>query len=317
MKRGGRIYIIAGVVLALAAGALLFLYLNQVTRESTVRVTPTPVPDVDVMVLSRDVANGAVITGDMIRRASRKATDSAIADAVRDPSEALGRMLVTDGKAEQMLKRGDLQVLPFVIAKGKKAMALSVDDLSNVAGLVREGDYIDVVISGKVKVQEPTPVAGATPAAKPQGAPAGGENDPSLTVIQPVADQTVVKTVLQRIQVLKVVQPPQPQTTQQAQQQQAQQQQAAASGTPAATPVSQQPQGKITNAKAIVVLAVTDQEAELLRFANDTGGMQLLLRGRDDAASEETKGMTLDILIRDYGLPVPKPIVVDNTPRKP
>ncbi|MCC6628728.1 MAG: Flp pilus assembly protein CpaB [Chloroflexi bacterium] len=315
MKRSGRVFIIAGVALALVAGGLLFVFLNQMTQQAAVRTTPTPVPDVDVLALTRDLPAGTVITGDMLRRMPRKGNDPAIADAVRDPSEVLGRMVVTDVKADQLVKRLDLQALPFVLAKGKRAMALSVDDISSVAGLVREGDYVDVVISGKVKLVAPTPAAGnrTAPAAKPQAKPGGEEEEGDATVL-PVGDQTSVKAVLQRVQVLKIVSPPAQQTPaqQQAAQQQAQQQQqAAASGTPTPAANSQPPQGRITNAKAILVLAVSDQEAELLRFANDTGGLQLLLRGRDDIESEQTKGMTLDILIRDYGLPVPRLVMVD------
>jgi pilus assembly protein CpaB len=315
MKRSGRVFIIAGVALALVAGALLFMFLSQMTQQANAVATPTPVPDVDVMTLTRDLPAGTIVTGDMLKRLPRKGNDPAIAEAVRDPSEAVGRMVVTDMKANQTVKRLDLQALPFVLAKGKRAMAISVDDLSSVAGLVREGDFVDVVISGKIKLVAPTPGTGAgnAPAAKPGGEE---EDDDANATVAPVGDQTTVKAVLQRVPVLKIVQPPAPQTQaqqQQAQQQTQQQQQAAAAGTPVATPASQPPQGRISNAKAILVLAVSDQEAELLRFANDTGGLQLLLRGRDDLDPEQTKGMTLDILIRDYGLPVPRLVTVDGT----
>jgi pilus assembly protein CpaB len=197
-----------------------------------------------------------------------------------------------------------------VLPKGKKAMALFVDDLSSVGGLVRERDYVDVVISGKIKLAAPSDKA--TPTPRPAAKPQAGEDEDQVAVVQPVNEQTVVKAVLQRVQVLKVIQPQNAQTAQQQQQQQQAQQ--AAGATPAPTPVAP-PQGKISNAKAIVILAVTDQEAELLRFAYDTGGLQMILRGRDDTDNEETKGMTLDILIRDYGLPVPRPVVVDTRPQ--
>lgn len=317
MKRSGRVYIIAGVVLALVAGALLFLYLNQVTQQASVQITPTPRPPVDVVVVTRDLKAGTILAGDMLKRESYPADHpNATAETVRDLSEAVDRVVVADVKAGTALKRGDLQALPFVLPKGKKAMALFVDDLSSVGGLVRERDYVDIVISGKVKLLSPSDKAATPqPAAKPQGgqAPAGGENEDPVAVVQPANEQTVVKAVLQRIQVLKVIQPPSAQT---AQQQQAQQQQAAAGATPVPTPVAP-PQGKISNAKAIVILAVTDQEAELLRFVGDTGGLQIILRGRDDTDTEETKGMTLDILIRDYGLPVPRPVIVEPRPQQP
>jgi pilus assembly protein CpaB len=308
MKRSGRVYIIAGVVLALVAGALLFLYLNQVTQQVSVQVTPTPRPPVDVVVVTKDLKAGTILAGDMLKREPFPADHpNAAADTVRDLSEAIDRVVIADVKSGTALKRGDLQALPFVLPKGKKAMALFVDDLSSVGGLVRERDYVDVVISGKIKLASPSDKAVPTP--RPAAKPQAGEDEDQVAIVQPVNEQTVVKAVLQRIQVLKVIQPQNAQTAQQ-QQQQAQQQQAAGA-TPAPTPVAP-PQGRISNAKAIVILAVTDQEAELLRFAGDTGGLQMILRGRDDTDHEETKGMTLDILIRDYGLPVPRPVVVDT-----
>ena len=45
MKRSGRVFIIAGVALALVAGGLLFLFLSQMTQQASGAVTPTPMPD--------------------------------------------------------------------------------------------------------------------------------------------------------------------------------------------------------------------------------------------------------------------------------
>lgn len=318
MKRSGRIYIIAGVVLALLAGALLFVYLNQLTSQSAnAQPTATPIPNVDVVVVAKELKPGMIITGDMIRRDTRKATEVS-PDTVREVSEALDRMVVLETKAGTVLKRGDVQTVPFVLPKGKRAMALPVDDMSSIAGLVRENDFIDVVVTGKIKLDKPgeaqgTPGARPTPTPRPQGSNANVEG---LSAIEPTDNQTVVKAVLQRIQVLKIVAPQPPQPQQQGRQAQA------APDVPPATATAQaraqaeaeQKQGRITGALGIVVLAVNNQEAELLRYARDAGGFQLLLRGRDDADKEETKGMTLDILIRDYGLPVPKPVLVDRRP---
>jgi pilus assembly protein CpaB len=319
MKRSGRVYIVAGVVLALVAGALLFLFLNQVTQQSTVQPTPTPLPPVDVVVISRDLTAGTILTGEMLKRESRKVSDPSVTpETIRDLSEAVDHVIMTDMKSGTALKRGDVQTLPFVLPKGKKGMALFVDDLSVVGGLVRERDYVDVIVSQKIRLEKkasPTP----QPAAKPQANP---EDDAPVNTVEMTGEQLSVKAALQRVQVMKVIAPTPAQTAQQQQQQQQQQQaqqaqQAqAASGTPVATVVPT-PQGKITNLKAIIILAVNDQEAELIRYANEAGGAQLILRGRDDADNEETKGMTLDILIRDYGLPVPRPVVIENQPEQP
>jgi pilus assembly protein CpaB len=313
MKRSGRIYIIAGIVLAVLAGALLFLYLNQLTNQSAnARPSPTPVPNVDVVVAAKDIAPGTIVTGDMIRREQRKATE-VNPEAVREVSEALDRMVLVEVKSGTPLKRGDIQSVAFVLPKGKRAMALPADDMSTIAGLVREGDFVDVVVSDQVTLnsgQNNNQQNGQQPQQQPQG------NAEGLTAVEPVDSQTVVKTVLQRVKVLKVVLPPAQQQGNQNNRQQAPPDTPPATATAQARSQAEQKEqeGRITNTQAIVVLEVTDQEAEILRFIRDSGNFQLLLRGRDDGDKEETKGMTLDILIRDYGLPVPKPVLVDRTP---
>jgi len=322
MKRSGRLYIIAGVVLALVAGALLFMFLNnQATQQAPVASTPTPRPPVDVVTTTRDLKAGTILTSEMVRRVSRPADDPRLSgDAVRDLTEAIDRVVIIDVKADTLLRRNDLQTLPFILPKGKKAMALLVDDVSSIGGLVRERDYVDVVVSQKIKLQ-PTDTK-ATPTPRPRN-----QETEEAAALNPTGDQTTSKTVIQRVQVLKVIMPQTPQQTQQQAQQQSQQQQAqqvqagGATGTGTPAPSSAVPTptpslaGRIVNAKAIVVLAVTDQEAEVLRFVTDTGALlQILLRGRDDTDSEETKGMTLDILIRDYGLPIPRPVVIEINP---
>ena len=317
MKQGGRVYIIAGVVLAVLAGALLFVWLVNMGggTTNTAAVTPTPPPPVTVVVASKDVTAGTILTGDMIKTEQRSVAEAGT-EAVRTPSEALDRVVVMPVKAGTPLKQSDIQTIPFVLPKGKRAMALPVDDMSTVAGLVREKDFVDVVVTGKVKLdngQDAQGTPGARPTVAPTPQPRQGADSEDLSVIEPVDNQTVVKAVIQRVEVLKVVAPAPPQENRQEQ---------APPDVPPATATAQararaqtaENRGRISGTQGIIVLAVSNQEAEILRYARDAANFQLLLRGRDDADKEDTKGMTLDILIRDYGLPVPKPVVVDLRP---
>jgi pilus assembly protein CpaB len=57
-----------------------------------------------------------------------------------------------------------------------------------------------------------------------------------------------------------------------------------------------------------LILAVTDQQAEILKFSIERGtGITLVLRGRGDTANETTLGATLDLLVSNFGLPLPNP----------
>lgn len=319
MKRNGRVFIIAGVLLAVAAGGLLFFFLSSMRQEATRVVAPTPVPEIDVVMLSRDVKAGTIITPEMLK-ASRRKADEVSPEVIRSASEAVDKMLVIETKADAVLKRGDIQPLPFVLPKGKKAMALLVDDLSSVAGLVRERDLVDIVVSGKIELKNPNSDKPLNKGPQGQGGaqpPANdGDSERDAVSVQPEKTQTVVKTVLQRVPVIKVVMA-QPRNQNAEQAAAAQQAQAAPTPTGAAAGSNTTPavsNGRITGAQHIIVLAVTDQEAEVLRFVRETGGFQFVMRGRDDSETEETKGMTLDILIRDYGVPVPRPVLVKLSP---
>jgi pilus assembly protein CpaB len=56
-------------------------------------------------------------------------------------------------------------------------------------------------------------------------------------------------------------------------------------------------------------LAVTDQQAEIIKLSREQGnGITLVLRGRGDSAVENTVGATIDLLVSQFGLPLPNPV---------
>ena len=58
----------------------------------------------------------------------------------------------------------------------------------------------------------------------------------------------------------------------------------------------------------MLVLAVIDQEAEIIKLSREQGtGITLVLRGRGDTAVENTVGATIDLLVAQFGLPLPNP----------
>ncbi len=66
--------------------------------------------------------------------------------------------------------------------------------------------------------------------------------------------------------------------------------------------------GTITPGSWMLVLALNDQEAELMEFALASDArVVLVLRGAGDDAFEPTIGTTLDLLISEFGLPMPEP----------
>ena len=106
-----------------------------------------------------------------------------------------------------------------------------------------------------------------------------------------------VKTILQDIQILEVI--PLTTTTSSAQQ-------------PGPTPTAAQPLAVQEPTSWILILAVDDQQAEILKFAQDQQmSYQLLLRAREDHATATTQGITSKILVETYGLPKPELLPYD------
>jgi pilus assembly protein CpaB len=124
-----------------------------------------------------------------------------------------------------------------------------------------------------------------------------------------ILDLLSTKTIVQRAKILKIVRP----VTQEESQQ---------SGAAQPTPTAEVgPDGQIVGSAAppaqgsaitpgqwVLVLAVNDQETELIEYARATNSrMSLVLRGSGDSVAEQTIGASLDLLIAEFGVPLPQP----------
>jgi Flp pilus assembly protein CpaB len=108
----------------------------------------------------------------------------------------------------------------------------------------------------------------------------------------------VAKVVIQDSKVLRVSsQPPANQQGQQGQQQAQQQNASNQQGQANATPTD------------MIVLEMTDQQAEVMKFIQDNGGsFTFALRAKDDHTVANTSGITYDLLVTSFQLPAPKSV---------
>jgi Flp pilus assembly protein CpaB len=178
------------------------------------------------------------------------------------------------------------QIGQIDVPKGQRAMTVQVDQVSGAGTVIATGDYVDVLV-------------GIT-----------GGNFPVITVnptdqtIQPVAglNATSVKLLLQGVQVLGTLLPPPPAAAQQ---------QPQASGAPA--------QGQTTalnGQQEIVMLSVTPQQAEVIKYAQLDASITLVLRSPDDfrdangklviPPTDPTSGVILKTLVDQYGVLPPQ-----------
>jgi Flp pilus assembly protein CpaB len=163
-------------------------------------------------------------------------------------------------------------------------MSVQVDAVSGVGTAIQAGDYVDLVLG---LTGDAFPVVQLNP------------QDQSIQVVAGL-NNTSVKLLIQGMQVLATVQP-EPATSGNQQNNQP-----SASATPSSPGLTQ-------DTTELVVLSVTAQQAELIKFAQMQGSISLVLRSPKDffdangqpvlPLPDETTGVILKTLVdRGYGV---------------
>ncbi len=174
-------------------------------------------------------------------------------------------------------------------------MAVQVDQVSGVGTVIKTGDYVDMVVG---LTADKFPVITINP------------TDSSVTVVSGL-NSTSVKLLLQGMQVMGTLLPPPAPTT------------TTDNGTASPAPTAGDTTA-LNGQVQIVILAVTAQQAEVLKFAQMDGNVSLALRSLDDfvdpvtgeplpPTDAVTTGVTLKVLVDSYGV-LPPEVVQTVTP---
>ncbi len=304
-SRSNRLILLVGVVLAAVAFiAIVFLIGNPTTKQAEV---PTTAPTV---IASVDIPLGTQVRNDMLTIKQVELTDRA-ADAIGDPSQVVGQIARSDITASAQLTKSMFATNNTgnapgpLLPKGLRAQAVQVDQVSGVGTLINVGDRVDAVVG-----------IGA------QGLGDGGLTQcgskfPFITLdttndtVNPIPDigsTLSVKMLLQNMQVVSTLLPPIDTTT-----------------NPQASPGTGNPGTNLNGQKEIVILAVTPQQSEVIKYAQVEGCISLVLRSPkdyvDDAgnatepALDPTTGIILKTLVDEYGV-LPPQIVEAILPKK-
>lgn len=315
MRRGSSsLFIIIGLFLLLAAGAagvLLFYSPAQgILASNTGQLPPTTEPTVPVVEALIDVEEGTVITStEGLLKMGELPASQFMQDVHLSSFEEARNMIATvtlnagePVRKDALRKAGLAQKIPAP-REGEapvKAFPLQVNSLSGVADLLQPGDFVDVVGSFNLDVVTLRP-----------GGLDTQDGQPKYIITEQTTNEGSTKVILQDVEVLDVLKPVPAE--------------AEAEGGDAAPPEEQggpppsetngnqaAPPKPVTNGNTlnegnwIIVIAVTNQEAEVLRFALDRGiGITTLLRRAGDHTTERTVGATMRILVDSYGMPMP------------
>jgi hypothetical protein len=160
--------------------------------------------------------------------------------------------------------------------------------VTGVDFLVKPGDTIDIVVSQAITVLQETADSAANE---------DEEAAPRFEAITGLENQRTVKAVLQDKRVLYVSSTratrPDPVDT---------------NGDGVIDELDEQPEQAVVDS-VVIVFAGTDQDAEVIKFAQndlgEVGSLTAVIRHADDDAVEETLGITIDQLVEEYGLRIP------------
>jgi pilus assembly protein CpaB len=290
LKRSNRLVLLIGILLAVVAFVAVVVLFNQQKPTAT---APTTLPTVYARV---NIPLGTVINADMVEA---RQVEEAVrpADAFGDTGLVVGKTARADIAAGMLLTSsvfsagaGGQTDVAALLSPGLRAIAVQVDQISGVGTLINVGDRVDVVI-------------GLT----------GADKFPLVT-IDPTTEQltgvtnyntTTTKLVLQNMQVIGTLVPPPPSESGDS----------GSSSGPA-----------LTGASQLVILAVSAQQAEVIKFAQMDGQISLVLRSPADfrdangnaitPEADVTSGVVLRTLIDQYGVLPPSVVQATDLPAR-
>jgi Flp pilus assembly protein CpaB len=293
LKRSNRLLFLIGIILAVVAFVGVFL-ISQGNRGGggIAGGSPTPAP-VKVVTAKQDIQTGTVIESNLLTTTELPAT-SVPFDAISSPNEIVGlpaRQTIVAGlpiTASMFAQQGTItnkEVLKN-LDPGFRAMAVQVDQVTGVGTIIQPGDRVDVVIAfedtdGKFPIVYEGAFERKT---NPTQVVRTFENfDDKL-------NNTSVKVLVQDSKVLGTLLPPPP----------------AEENTDQATPAPTADTGEVAlnEQQQIVVVQLTPQQVELVRFAQLDGNLSLVLRAVADRDQPPvpTTGITLFQLVKDWGV---------------
>lgn len=308
MRRGGRLVLMLGVLIAAAAALFLVFVMGQPQQpQNEVNLPPTQEPMRRIIVARIDIPNGTVLTDTETYLQEVEIPESEFnaqaSEYVTLISDVQGKLTVREIVAASPVFQSDVIEggLSLRIPAGgpdepnPKAYPLQVNNQTGVADQIRQGDQVDVLATfsfTRVFLR-----------------PSFNEEGELIIKEEVVADMLSTKTLLQNVEVLKIVKPPVVEGTPEPGQDPSNPPETDASGQPIdGSRAAGQPNDALTPGSWFLVLAVTDQEAEIIDFARRHGNIiTLVLRGRGDTAVETTLGATIDLLVSQFGLPLPQP----------
>jgi pilus assembly protein CpaB len=262
LKRSNRLILLIGVLLAIVAFVGIIL-ISQGADPGT-GDTPPPPTELDTVVAVEDIPLGVIVDETMLTT-QKLATTARVGGAYESTTAVIGQVARRNIISGAQISSADFVAstnpTSIVCPATKVCMAVQVDQVSGVGTLIRPGDFVDMLVGftgDKFPVIAPNP------------------DDPTQVQVVSGLNSTSVKLLLQGMQVIGALLPPPP--TQE--------------GQPATDPGTGST--ALTGQQEIVILAVSAQQAEVIKFTQLDGSISLVLRSPTEFAERDENGQVID-----------------------
>jgi len=164
LKGGNRFSLILGIGLGIVAAVLIAVYLTGAKSESGGSVSGPAAP---VVVASANIPVGTKIDASMVT--VKDFPEGGVLPGAFDNSEAVvgqittvrvvaGEQVIADkitSTGENLEAFGDNPPVALVVTEGLRGTAVEVNSIVGAGGNLRPGDYVDVILTVKIKAGEP------------------------------------------------------------------------------------------------------------------------------------------------------------------
>jgi Flp pilus assembly protein CpaB len=282
--------LLLGAVVALVGALVVYLLLANTGGSGRAAEQPTPTPEIVKVVAARgDLPAYTVLDSDKLQMVDVDKT-TVLTTTARTFQEVNGKMITVAYKNNDVISK-DAETLQDpgisrIVTKGQRAFGFPVQEINTFNQGINDNDRVDVVWSREFKITDYVQPPSGAPPEKVEG------------------QAWTTKTLLQNVRVLKVVslqvgkkssgQVVNASGGQEGDAEQKQQQAIQAAYAEDAPPAM------------LLILEITDQQAEVVKFARENGKVDLALRAADDNDVERTTGITDKILVEDYGVVLPE-----------
>jgi Flp pilus assembly protein CpaB len=278
MKRRSWLWFVVAAILAILAGVLAIVILS---REAEAPTTPPQAQQQQLVVVARNpIAVDSIIRTDNVTLAERDEIPSGGATEVGTVVGAIARQDIAQG---EVIKMQDIRVISdttrvrLQIGDESLAVVLPADDILSQWGAVLRGDHVDVLFSLDIILETPM---------YPEEFVAIGQEEMIANIERDQSLDNASVLALQNLEVLDIIQEPQPPEQAQAAE-----------------------EGQVEPRRTALVLKISPQDAVVLKYLRDSvAQIDVALRNADNETLFNVQPVNINYLMLRYGIVLPQPL---------